>query len=104
VSDHMEALAECNAAQEEGRLISDAAARVIASWWREGKIGESFVSCGAIQDVEDLWKELTVGGNGMDFYQEASVSHKFMLDKLREYLVAKGQRGPVAGWHELWVR
>jgi hypothetical protein len=100
----MEAVAECNAAQEEGRLISDGAARAIASWWREGRLGESFVSCGAIQDVEDLWRELTLTGNGMDCYAEATTSDKFLLDKLREYLVAKGQRGPVAGWSELWVR
>lgn len=96
---------EVRAAQREGREISDACARVVASWWHDGQAsaGDSFVSTGAITtpDPSDLWREL---GRDADGQPEWMVD---ALDCLGTYLVRRfndGKAGPVAGWSGLWVR
>lgn len=97
---------QVRAAQSEGREISDACARVIASWWHGGQAsaGYSFTSTGAIttDDPSDLWREL--GGTDRDGQPEWM---RDALDCLGTYLVRRfndGERGPVAGWSGLWVR
>jgi hypothetical protein len=97
---------EVRAAQNEGREVSDACARVIASWWHGGQAsaGYSFVSTGAIttDDPSELWREL--GGRERDGQPEWM---KDALDCLGTYLVRRvndGRTGAVAGWSGLWVR
>ena len=95
--------AECRQAQAEGREISDACARVIASWWHngQGSPGYAFVSTGAYGSSTDLWRDLT--DNGRE-YDRADADDRLALDMLGTYLLNRDDRGPVPGWSRLWVR
>jgi hypothetical protein len=80
-------------------LISDGAARTIASWWVCGLLGQSFVSTGAVP--EGVWEELVDGGAVLT---KASPEHAVALQMLHAYLTHHAGRGPVAGWSGVWVR
>jgi hypothetical protein len=79
--------------------ISDACARVIASWWHGGQksLGYSFVSTGAITDASDLWREL------FPDYSSLSDADKIAADMLGTYFTNAGTRGPIEGWSGLWL-
>lgn len=83
--------------------ISDGCARVIASWFHGGQAsaGYAFTSTGAIttEDPSDLWREL--GGRE---YADQRPWMRAVLDCLGTYLLNRADRGPVAGWSNLWVR
>lgn len=99
--DQAAVLVEVTAAQSEGREISDACARVIASWFSggDGTDGYAFVSTGAIPgDGYRVYRSL-VG----DSYQGHPAWLRVALDMLGTYLVRAGERGPVFGWSALWV-
>lgn len=84
--------------------ISDACARVIASWWYSGQasLGYAFVSTGAIPDnPSDLWQELFLKEYQGD---ELSPRDRDAANMLGTYLQKAGPRGPVEGWSNLWVR
>jgi hypothetical protein len=95
------ARAECARAAAEGRKISDACARVIASLYHEGGTSPSasFAAAGVIPaDPACLWQDLfgaVYGRMGPD---------KALADMFRAYLADAGQRGPVSGWSRLWLR
>lgn len=96
VAIHIDSLAD-------GEEISDACARVIASWWHgdAAGVGYSFVSTGAILDSGTaVWRALTEDGK---LYDTADAFDKRALDYLGTYLVNAGQRGPVNGWSDLWL-
>lgn len=80
-------------------LISDGAARTIASWWVSGPTGQSFVTTGAVP--EGVWDELVDGGAVVT---TAPPEHAAALQMLRDYLTHHAGRGPVAGWSGVWVR
>lgn len=80
-------------------LISDGAARTIASWWVSGPTGQSFVTTGAVP--EGVWDELVDGGAVVT---TASPEHAAALQMLRDYLTHHAGRGTVAGWSGVWVR
>lgn len=106
MGDSQKVTAECEAAQAEGREISDACARVIASQWHSGQAsaGYSFVSTGAFDHPDILWRELF-----SDEYRNMSQDDRLAADMLGTYLLdayrAGGNqpRGPVAGWSGLWL-
>ena len=80
--------------------ISDACARVIASWHHGGQAtqGYAFVSTGAISDPSALWRELF-----LDCYPQMSRQERLDADMVGTYLNHHGPRGPVDGWSSLWV-
>jgi hypothetical protein len=82
--------------------ISDACARVIASWFHDGQssAGYSFVSTGAIADPTDVYRDLTPG----DVYNDQPEWMQAALSCLGTYLSNRADRGPVSGWSNLWVR
>ncbi|MFJ2635810.1 hypothetical protein ACIO6U_28200 [Streptomyces sp. NPDC087422] len=80
-------------------LISDGAARTIASWWADEQAGLSFVTTGAVPD--GVWNGLTDRGTVI---HQVNAPHRMALEKLRDYLTHHAGRGPVAGWVEVWVR
>jgi hypothetical protein len=97
---------ECQAAWAEGREISDACARMIASQWHGGQasLGYSFASTGAIPaETSGLWRELFTD------YGRLRTADKLAADALGTYLISvvRGNgwkaRGPVAGWSGLWL-
>lgn len=95
---------EVRAVQEAGTgEISDACARVIASWRHGGQAspGCAFVSTGAIttDDPSDLWHDLC--GNA---YGETRGWERAALDCLGTYLINRESRDAVPGWSGLWVR
>jgi hypothetical protein len=79
-------------------LISDGAARTIASWWVSGRLSQSFVTTGAV--VAGVWDELVDGGATA----KAGPDHATALRMLRDYLTHHAGRGPVKGWSGTWVR
>lgn len=88
------------------REISDACARVIATWWLPGRDtpGYAFVSTGEIleENPGDLWYDL--GGHG---YRDAETPLwvQVTLDLFGTYLTSRRDaRGPVPGWSKLWIR
>lgn len=85
--------------QEE---ISDACARVIASWYHDGGTSDTyaFVSSGAIL-ADNLWRQFTNNGS---LYETADADNKLALDALGTYLLNREDKGPVPGWSNLWVR
>lgn len=100
--DEAAVLLEVTTAQQEQREISDACARVIASWFSGGQstAGYAFASTGAVLgDGHQVYRSL-VG----DSYQGHPAWLRTTLDMLGTYLVRAGERGPVAGWSALWVR
>lgn len=83
--------------------VSDACARVIASWYHNGQasLGYSFVSTGAIpEEPSDVWHDLTDNGKS---YESADRDDREALNMLGTYLTNAGPRGPVDGWSNLWV-
>src|SRR5262249_29168665 len=116
MGDAEKVLAECVTAQAEDREISDACARVIASWHYAGQAsaGYAFVSTGTIPpDImteddpsevwyagsEQVWRELFGDGH----YESLPADGRLAADMLGTYLLKAGTRGPVAGWSRLWV-
>jgi UPF0042 nucleotide-binding protein len=83
-------------------LISDGAARTIASWWADGPLGERFTFTGAVE--AGLWDELADAGAVAPLVELVSPDHGDAVLKLRDYVVHHAGRGPVAGWSEVWVR
>ena len=85
--------------------ISDACARVIASWYSEGEgtAGYEFASTGAITSAT-LYRELTRMGSGRSLYERASPNRKRALDWLGTYLANRADKGPVPGWSDIWIR
>jgi hypothetical protein len=80
-------------------LISDGAARTIASWWADEQAGASFVTTGAVP--AGVWNGLTDRGR---IVRQVNEDHRLALEKLHAYLTHHAGRGPVAGWSEVWVR
>jgi hypothetical protein len=81
--------------------ISDACARVIASWFVAGSNTEamSFVSTGAIVgDTSALWRQL-----GGDIYNAQTPDDRLFLDFLGTYILNRADKGPVEGWSNLWL-
>lgn len=100
VAEHMHGVATDEYAQGE---ISDACARVIASWWSQGNepLSMSFVSTGAITGTPDeVWHAC-----GGDHYHDGHLTDtdRLALDFLGTYLQNREHRGPIEGWHELWL-
>ena len=103
MTDEEAVLAECRSAQAEGREVSDACARTIASWWHSGQasLGYRFVSTGAITTpCDDLLHDLLEPGD----YAEMDADDRLCADMLATYCLNRDDRGPVAGWSNLWVR
>jgi len=100
VNDHDRVMAHIAECEIEGREISDACARMIASWWHSGvgSPGYSFASTGAISDPTEVWRDLM----GDDYWLVAPDDRK-AFDYLGTYLVLAGERGPVEGWSKLWL-
>jgi hypothetical protein len=94
-------LAECHAAQAEGREISDACARTIGAMYHNGQAspGYSFASTGAISDPTEVWRDL-FGFAGWPLTPREEIAG----DMLGTYLTQAGPRGPVPGWSQLWIR
>lgn len=91
----------CLAARDDGDIIPDACARVIASQWHCGNMSVSFSSTGAVTaDPEAVWREMF-----LPEYDGAAMTPEDRLaaDSLRTYLEHAGERGPVAGWSGLWL-
>jgi hypothetical protein len=89
-----------DAAEASGCEISDVTARTIASWFYGGMCdGYRFVSTGTIRP--GLWRELTDNGR---VYSLGTPFELRCLDFLGTYLLAAGERGPVEGWADKWVR
>lgn len=89
----------CRLAEEAQGIISDTAARMIASQFHGGQASAmySLASTGAI-NMGGLKPELTqTYVENTDFPDEAS-----KLEYLAIYLLHHGDRGPVDGWHTLW--
>jgi hypothetical protein len=82
------------------REISDACARVIASWYHNGGVSDSyaFVSTGAIDDPSALWREMFP-----HYSSDTMVLERRMADMLGTYLLHAGRRGPVKGWDSIWL-
>lgn len=101
MSDQSAVFAEVRA--KSGREeISDGCARTIASWYHDGGVSDTyaFVSTGAIRS-DELWRQFTNGGA---LYESASADDKRALDALGTYLLKRKEKGPVAGWSDMWVR
>lgn len=96
VSDETAVFAHCAEQSRLGELIGDGCARTIASWYADGPLTQSFATTGAVTD--GLWGELTRRSSG------ANADHQGALSMLRAYLTSHQGRGPVPGWHELWIR
>lgn len=94
---------ECRAAQSEGREISDACARMIASQWHSDDIGAAFSTTGAISDPTDVYRSLFYL-RGQSVYPSMTAADKIASDMLGTYLTNAGKRGPVPGWSGLWLR
>jgi len=88
--------------EESGEEMSDACARVVASWFAAGMgVGQAFASTGAIASpADDVWRDLTDNGR---VYSSASPEDRRALDWLGTYLLNRGDRGPVPGWSDLWI-
>jgi hypothetical protein len=97
-ADETAVFAHCRATTITG-LISDGAARTIASWWADEQLGQSFVTTGAV--TEGVWDELVDGGAVI---VQVSPEHAAALRMLRDYLTHHAGCGPVAGWSGVWVR
>jgi hypothetical protein len=102
--------AEVAAAAHEGREISDACARMIASLWHggQGTSGYSFASTGAIPDDPHLvWRDLFGPWNPrrgeFEAYADSGRQDQRAMDALGTYLHNAGPRGPVAGWSDKWL-
>lgn len=80
-------------------LISDGAARTIASWWADEQAGLTFVTTGAVP--AGVWNGLTDRGA---ILTQVNADHSLALERLHDYLAHHAGRGPVAGWSEVWVR
>ncbi|ETT24270.1 hypothetical protein RAJCM14343_4762 [Rhodococcus aetherivorans] len=89
---------ELEAASEEERDISDAAARVIASQWHGGQASDlySFVSTGEISDgiQIELAREIA----------DAEEPDRDHLAALSRYLMNREDTGAVEGWSDLWLQ
>jgi hypothetical protein len=90
------ALAE---AERTGSTIQNVAARMIASQFHGGQASAlySLASSGAI-DLEPLVDEYCEVYLGED----TTEADKQKLHHLGRYVLEYGNRGPVAGWSELW--
>ncbi len=100
------AMQECQAAQSEGREVSDACARVIASLYMDDDNGAALATSGAIIASPDtVWWSLFGGTdhNGNGFYKTMG-REALLADMLGTYLINSGERGPVPGWSNLWLR
>lgn len=102
MDDHDKVQLHIDAAEEEGHEISDACARVIASWWASGMgVGQSFATTGAVTTPsDDVYGDLTDNGR---LYTSASPDDKRALNWLGTYLLNREDRGPVEGWSGLWL-
>lgn len=83
--------------------ISDACARVIASWYGTGDDTHvmRFCSTGAVTDEitpSELWHRLAG-----DHYHIVSADDKLALDFLGTYMQNRADKGPVEGWSDLWL-
>jgi len=103
--DAAKAMLDCRKAQAEGREISDACARVIASLYADSEAGYALATSGAIiASPDSVWVSLFGGldHNGFTFYAGMG-DEQLLADMLGTYLVRAGKRGPVAGWSRLWL-
>jgi hypothetical protein len=100
---------EVSAAESEGREISDACARMIASQYHAGSasVSYSFASSGAISDATAVYRDCFYLPSGTAVY--LSPAGKRAADFLGRYLIAAvrasetSSRGPVEGWSALWI-
>jgi hypothetical protein len=103
------ALQQCQEARGSGQVIDHATARTIASWYQESDgVSDAFALTGTIVEPSKLWQYIiqTRGYADTDtsLYEEADQQERFMLECLAVYILTHGKRGPVAGWHSMWVR
>jgi hypothetical protein len=96
--------AECRQAQAEGREITNAAARVIATWWQGPDMPAEtarFLATGEISATADyVWRGLWTGAE----VEVASHEDQQTMSMLCTYLLNRLDRGPVPGWERLWIR
>lgn len=91
---------ECAAAQAAGREISDGCARAIASQYHSpGNDTAAFSTAGAIVNASELWGDLF-----LPEYATMDAAQRLAADMLGTYILNAGNRGPVPGWSEVWVR
>lgn len=93
-------LIENGLAEAGNGVISDGVARVIAAGWAEG-MGplQSLATTGAIVDgVADEISE----NYSREIARGLESSFRAELDALMVYVLDRGERGPVAGWSDLW--
>lgn len=91
------------AAKRDGKEISDACVRVVASLHHNGGTASyGLASTGTVpKDISELWVELF--GPSHEVYQEADNNTRDMFDAMSSYLRAHAGRGPVSGWSRLWL-
>lgn len=89
---------ELEAASEEERDITDAAARVIASQWHDGQASDlySFVSTGAIGDGVQIELARAIA--------EADEADRDRLAALSRYLMNREDTSAQENWSDLWLQ
>lgn len=91
-------LAECRKCKRKATMISDGCARTIGSLYQEHLIGLSFSTTGAVpEDTNVLWSELFPN------YESLPRGTQTIADMMAIYLGEHAGRGPVEGWHNVWV-
>jgi hypothetical protein len=88
-----------------GEVISDACARVIASWWHGGQASAlySLSSCGAVSDrtaweVQNEINQLRTGKT-----EPENETDEVALTHLLAYVERHAGRKPVESWSRLWI-
>lgn len=112
MDDMEKALTECRKALAEGREISDACARVIASMFHcgQGSASYSFASTGRISASED-WSSIVADrsnlwGQMFPDYTVLAPGERLLGDMMGTYLLTRvksGVVGAVPGWSDLWL-
>jgi hypothetical protein len=99
MSDFDNAVSSARNAQNSGREIDDATARVIGSMYHEGQstVSYAFVSTGAIIDVTDLYREMFPNTEAM------SADERLLASMFGTYTHTRPDRRGVAGWSTLWL-
>lgn len=99
MSDQEKVARQVEMAEELGELIGDGCVRVIASWWAQGYGPlQSLTTTGAIVfGIEEEMSEARMLAG------DVSPEDVRYLHRLADYVERHGERGPVAGWSNLWL-
>lgn len=102
--DREKVLRRVEMSQEDGVVIDDEVARVIASWWHGGQATRaySFVSTGAVAEPDDLIAELAVSQRQATDPSDAE-DDVMLLRELGKYIRHYGPRPAKPFWSEIWV-